>query len=55
MKILNLTLWACIFCIGLTSFAQAQRTTEEFRLPEVPVFLTDPAERAAYLAVHYWD
>ena len=55
MKILNLTLWACIFCIGLTSFAQAQRTTEEFRLPEVPVFLTDSAERAAYLAVHYWD
>jgi len=37
------------------SFAQAQRTTEEFRLPEVPVLLTDPAERAAYLAVHYWD
>ena len=55
MKILNLTLWACIFCIGLMSFAQAQRTTEEFRLPEVPVLLTDPAERAAYLAVHYWD
>lgn len=53
MKILNLTLWACIFCIGLMSFAQAQRTTEEFRLPEVPVLLTDPAERAAYLAVHY--
>ena len=26
-----------------------------FRLPDVPAALTEPAERADYLALHYWD
>ena len=26
-----------------------------FRLPDVPEALRDPADRADYLALHYWD
>lgn len=36
------------------SHAQQQKT-KEFRLPDVPVTLTAPEDRAAYLSLHYWD
>lgn len=58
MKILNLTFFACLFCAGIVSCAYAQKQqekTKEFRLPEVPVTLTAPEDRAAYLSLHYWD
>ncbi|MDR1743009.1 MAG: DUF5106 domain-containing protein [Dysgonamonadaceae bacterium] len=37
------------------SQAQNQETEPNFRLPDVPDALTAPEERAAYLALHYWD
>ena len=57
MKILNLTFFACLFCAGIAScsYAQQQKKTKEFRLPDVPVTLTAPEDRAAYLSLHYWD
>ena len=58
MKILNLTFFACLFCAGIVSCAYAQKQqekTKEFRLPDVPVTLTAPEDRAAYLSLHYWD
>lgn len=58
MKILNLTFFACLFCAGIVSCAYAQKQqekTREFRLPDVPVTLTAPEDRAAYLSLHYWD
>lgn len=46
-------------CIGMASCSQAQQQQQQesrtFRLPEIPAILTTPTERAAYLAVHYWD
>ena len=58
MKILNLTFFACLFCVGIVSCAYAQKQqekTREFHLPDVPVTLTAPEDRAAYLSLHYWD
>ena len=58
MKILNLAFFACLFCAGIVSCAYAQKQqekTKEFRLPDVPVTLTAPEDRAAYLSLHYWD
>ncbi|WP_236092759.1 DUF5106 domain-containing protein [Bacteroides thetaiotaomicron] len=57
MRILNLTFFACLFCIGITScsYAQKREETKTFRLPDVPVTLTAPEDRAAYLSLHYWD
>ena len=56
MKILNLTFFACLFCAGIVSCSYAQQQkTKEFRLPDVPVTLTAPEDRAAYLSLHYWD
>ena len=58
MKILNLTFFACLFCAGIVSCAYAQKQqekTREFRLPDMPVTLTAPGDRAAYLSLHYWD
>lgn len=56
MKILNLTFFACLFCAGIASCSYAQQQkTKEFRLPDVPVTLTAPEDRAAYLSLHYWD
>lgn len=34
---------------------QASATARTFQLPDVPALLTDPAERANYLSLHYWD
>lgn len=41
----------------LTAVPQLRRdgASEEFRLPGIPAGLTDPEERAAYLALHYWE
>ncbi len=32
-----------------------QSTSKTFTLPEIPVMLTDPEQRADFLAKHYWD
>lgn len=40
-----------MWCLPWTSGAQ----TASFPLPEVPQMLASPADRANYLAVHYWD
>ena len=42
-----------ILCWGLNFTLQAQ--IENFPLPEVPQVLVSPADRANYLAAHYWD
>lgn len=42
-----------IVCLGLNVQMNAQNVS--FPLPEVPQVLTAPADRANYLAVHYWD
>ena len=58
MKMLPLLWLTCCFCIGVAcSSAQKPQpgTTREFRLPEVPATLKTPEDRAAYLALHYWD
>ena len=57
MKILNITILACLFCIGIEScsYAQKREETKTFRLPDVPDTLTAPEDRAAYLSLHYWD
>lgn len=41
----------------MSCHVKTQQKNEEisFRLPEVPVMLVSPEERASYLAVHYWD
>lgn len=38
---------------GMVTGAAAQKS--EFPLPEIPGMLTIPADRANYLALHYWD
>lgn len=40
-----------------TGDPQVEQTIKErtFQLPEVPVMLTDPMQRAVYVANHYWD
>lgn len=40
-----------MLCMPWTSGAQ----TASFPLPEVPQMLVTPADRANYLAIHYWD
>ena len=57
MKILNITFFACLFCIGIEScsYAQKREETKAFRLPDVPATLTAPEDRAEYLSLHYWD
>lgn len=40
-----------MLCLPWTSGAQ----TASFPLPEVPQMLATPADRANYLAIHYWD
>lgn len=46
--------FACILvCLCLKVALQAQ--TGNFPLPEVPSVLVSPADRANYLAAHYWD
>lgn len=56
MKMLNHTFFACLLGMSLVSCSHAQQQkTKEFRLPDVPVTLTAPEDRAAYLSLHYWD
>ena len=53
---LNHTFFACLLGMSLVSCSHAQQQkTKEFRLPDVPVTLTAPEDRAAYLSLHYWD
>lgn len=69
MKYLNLTL-ALVLAIGLggcknsTSKSdnkgnQTQQSTEQlvadFPTPEIPIMLTNPEDRGAYLSGHFWD
>ena len=35
--------------------AAVEQKERTFRLPEVPVMLTDPEQRAVYVANHYWE
>ena len=54
----HLAIFVCLFCIGLASCSYAQeqqKKTKEFHLPDVPVTLTAPEDRADYLSLHYWD
>lgn len=54
----HLAIFVYLFCIGLASCSYAQeqqKKTKEFHLPDVPVTLTAPEDRAAYLSLHYWD
>lgn len=54
----HLAIFVCLFCIGLASCSYAQeqqKKTKEFYLPDVPVTLTAPEDRADYLSLHYWD
>lgn len=54
MKMLNHTFFACLLGMSLVSCSHAQQQkTKEFRLPDVPVTLTAPEDRAAYLSLHY--
>lgn len=46
--VVYIVLWFC-----LSGVVKAQ--TDSFPLPEVPSMLVTPADRANYLAVHYWD
>ena len=56
MKMMNHTFFACLLGMSLVSCSHAQQQkTKEFRLPDVPVTLTAPEDRAAYLSLHYWD
>lgn len=42
-------------CSGPKSQQPEQQVERGFTLPEVPVVITEPEERAAYVANHYWD
>ena len=46
-----------LFTLGIifSSCAQNRKEPKAFRLPEIPSVLVVPQERAAYLAIHYWD
>lgn len=56
-KLLNLAL-TIILVIGCSK-EQAKpindQSTYEYKLPEVPLLLTDSAEISKYIALHYWD
>lgn len=34
---------------------EAKSEQHEFSLPDVPITITEPSERAGYLALHYWE
>ncbi len=57
MKKLVIILFASLLGIGITAWPHARRqdAPRAFRLPDVPDALTAPEQRAAYLAMHYWD
>lgn len=57
MKNLLPTFITSLFTLGIifNSCAQNRKETKAFRLPEIPSVLVVPQERAAYLAIHYWD
>ena len=38
-----------------TAVAAQQRKIEKLKLPDIPVSIISPDERAAFLVVHYWD
>lgn len=46
---------AWLLCGGMAAQAQGRPEGVPFRLPDVPDELVAPEDRAAYLAVHYWD
>lgn len=60
MKQLIIGLSALLLATGCTSGkrpapAQQAPVKKEFIMAEVPVTISDPAQRADYLALHYWD
>jgi hypothetical protein len=45
-----------VSCGGKGQRSQAlEKQTKQFTLPVIPSIITDPSERADYLAGHYWD
>lgn len=50
--VIGISLWGCS-SRGSKQSAVEQQTA--FMPPAVPLLITDPAERAAYLADHYWE
>lgn len=56
-KAMGCWLLCLLFSLGTALGVHAQEGAEAvgFRLPAVPDELVTPEERAAYLAVHYWD
>ncbi len=60
--LLAATAAVCLCCNGKGKAPQAERETDslkgdtpELALPDVPVTLTDPADRAEYILLHFWD
>ena len=51
MRMKKIVLYIFLCCLSWTVQAQ----TANFPLPEVPQVLVSPADRANYLAAHYWD
>lgn len=42
-------------CLGNRQKKETATEKKEFKIPEIPAILTNPAERAEFLAKHYWD
>lgn len=53
------TVFACLLTVSCGENGrksnQTQKTSREFTLPSIPAIITNPSERADYLAGHYWD
>ena len=59
-KNLCIFLWVCFCCVSCSGqhnkAVQAElQKDRSFTLPEVPVMLNTPEQRAAYVMEHYWD
>jgi hypothetical protein len=60
IKVFLLCFMCTILSIGCKEINKERKLTslsreQLFRLPEIPNEITDPQERAGYLAEHYWD
>ena len=57
MKLYNKIVLTTIFCvaIGIAGYAQLPDSILLKMMPEIPSELSEPAQRADYLALHYWD
>ena len=58
MKLYNKTILSIIICFSLSMAGYAQQLPDSVLLnmmPEIPPELSEPAQRADYLVLHYWD